>query len=71
MAKEVSEKVKEIAEKYGINLDGLRAEQLRLKKNLELKDKFDPEDIMTYAGCDTAFFDNSIVAVIVVTDTNM
>lgn len=55
----------------GIDLAALRAEQLKLAKQLQLKDNFKLEDIKTIAGCNATFVPGKIITSIVVVNTDM
>jgi len=65
---EVAEK---IAQKFCINLERLRKEQIELSKQLSLKDSFKKEEINFVAGCDCAYSGNMIICTIAVLDKNM
>ncbi len=63
---EKEDNFKRMIEKYGIDLEKLKREQLKLSKNLELKDKIDFSLVERVAGVDSVFFKNKIVSVVVV-----
>lgn len=52
----------EIAKKYGINLKKLEEEQVRLAKQIELKDAIDFSLIDKIGAIDNAFFENKIIS---------
>lgn len=56
----------EIAEKYNIDLEKLKKEQLKLKENLKIKDSMNFDLVERIAGIDNAFFKNQIISAIVV-----
>ncbi|MAG01902.1 endonuclease V [Candidatus Pacearchaeota archaeon] len=60
----------ELSKKYGINFDKLEEEQLKLTKDLEIKDKIDFSLIERYGGIDTSFVGNKILSCIIVCDKN-
>ena len=64
------ETAEKIAQKFSINLEKLRKEQIELSKQLSLKDSFKKEDVNLVAGCDCAYSGNMIICAIVVLDKN-
>ena len=61
-----SEKLKQIIEKYSIDLDKLKAEQEKLAKQLSIKDSIDFSNIAKIGAIETGFFENKIITGIVV-----
>lgn len=57
---------KELIAKYNINLEKLEQEQLKLAKNLSLKDSIDFSLAERVAGIENVYFKNKIVSAIVV-----
>jgi len=64
--KEVSEKYKELIERYHISIEKLEAEQKKLSKNITDKDSIDFNNVMRVAGVESVFFKNSIISAIIV-----
>lgn len=58
--------LQEVLDKYNISLEKLKSEQLRLSKNLEIKDSFDFNIAERIAGIDSVFFKNRIISVVIV-----
>jgi deoxyribonuclease V len=58
----------ELLKRYGIDLEVLKAEQLKLAKNIELKDKIDFSLVEYYGAIDTIFIGNKILSCIIVCD---
>jgi len=67
MKKEILRK-NEIAEKYGIDFDSLEKEQLKMAKEILLKDKIDFSLVERYGAVETIFFKNKILCCIIVCD---
>ena len=59
-------RIKEIIEKYNINLEKLKQEQLKLAKNLEIRDSIDFELAERIAGIENVFFKNNIISAVTV-----
>lgn len=66
--KEVEEKERfeEILKKYDIDLEKLKREQLKLAKNLEIRDSMDFNLAERIAGIDNVFFKNQIISAVIV-----
>lgn len=60
----------ETARKFDINLKALEQEQKKLNKALDLKDSFDPENIIMVAGIDVISLGNKLIVGIVVIREN-
>ncbi|MEM4271355.1 MAG: hypothetical protein QXO70_04665, partial [Candidatus Pacearchaeota archaeon] len=56
----------EIAKKFNIDLKALEQEQKKLAKALDLKDSFEPENIIIIAGIDIISLGNKLIVGIVV-----
>jgi len=56
----------EITRKFNIDLKALEQEQKKLAKALELKDSFDPENIITVAGVDVISLGSKMIVGIVI-----
>jgi len=56
----------ELIKKYGIGIEKLKKEQMELAKKLEIKDARDFSGITKIGAIDTGFFENKILAGIVV-----
>jgi len=67
---EKEDRLKEVVEKYGIDLEKLKREQLKLSKNLEFKNKINFDLIDRVAGIDNVFFKNKIISAVVVVDND-
>lgn len=63
---EKEEIVKQLVKKYNLDLDKLSREQIKLSKNISIKDKIDFETASRIAGIDDVFFKNKIISAIVV-----
>lgn len=61
----------ELAAKFGIDLKPLVQEQIKLAKQLKLKDAIKLEDIKLIAGCDNSYYNNQIISAIVILDAGM
>ncbi len=61
---------KELIEKYGIDVEKLKQEQLELAKKLEIKDKIDFELADRFGAIDITFIQNKILASIIICDKN-
>jgi deoxyribonuclease V len=61
----------EIAKKYGINLKKLEEEQLKLAKQLVIKDSIDFNLAERIAAIDNAFFENKIISACIVVNKDM
>jgi len=62
--------LKELSEKYNIDLEALKKEQIKLAKNLELKDRIDFSLVETYGAINNLFINNKILSCIIVCDKN-
>ncbi|MBU0958085.1 MAG: endonuclease V [Nanoarchaeota archaeon] len=60
----------EIAKKYNIDLEKLKAEQEKLYKTLSLKDSVNFDEISYVGGCFNVFHENKIISGIVVFDVS-
>ena len=60
------DRIKDVAERYNIDLRKLEREQLKLAKNLEIRDSIDFNLADRVAGIDNVFFKNRIISAIVV-----
>lgn len=58
----------EIAGKYGLNLESLKQEQLKLAKGLSIKDSIDFSSSIRFAGVDAVIVKNQIIGVVIVCD---
>src|SRR3989344_3610153 len=58
--------LKEVCEKYGIDLPKLEKEQNKLAKQIKLKDAIDFKLADRIAGIDNVFFENKIISAVVV-----
>lgn len=58
----------ELAEKYGIDFEKLEREQLKLAKELELKDKIDFSLVERFGAVENIFIKNKILSCIIVCD---
>jgi deoxyribonuclease V len=56
----------ELSKKYGINFDELEKEQLKLSKQLEIKDKIDFDLSDKFGAIDNTFINNKILSCIIV-----
>jgi len=65
------ETAEKIAQRFSINLEKLKKEQIELSKQVNLKDSFKKEEINFVAGCDCAYSGNMIICSIVVLDKNL
>ena len=54
----------ELAKKYGIDLEALKKEQVKLSKALLVKDSIDFSNVRLIAGIDSVFFGNKIISAI-------
>lgn len=64
------ERIKELIQKYNIDLKKLEDEQKKLAKNLSLKDSINFELADRVAGIENTFFKNRIISAIVVLSNN-
>lgn len=62
------DRLKEILDKYNIDLEKLKEEQEKLARNLEIRDKIDFSLADRIAGIDNVFFKNKIISAVVVLD---
>lgn len=58
----------ELAEKYGIDFDKLESEQLKIAKELEIKNKIDFSLVERYGAVDSVFVGNRILCCVIVCD---
>ena len=58
----------EIASRYGLNIEKLKEDQIKLAKTIELKDKLDFDSIERIGAIDTIIVQNKIIAVAIVCD---
>ena len=65
------EQIKELAKKYGIDLEKLKREQITFSKKVILKDSIDFSVIDRIAGCSIAMFGNKIIVGIVVLNPDL
>ena len=68
MEKDENSKIKEIIEKYNINLEELKKEQLKISKQLEIKDKIDFALADRFGAIDNTFVNNKLLSCIIVCD---
>lgn len=68
MENEKKEKIKELIEKYDIDLEKLKNEQIKLAKELRIKDFKNFDEITKIGAIENAFFENKIISGIVVID---
>ena len=64
--KSLNSRKKELAEKYGIDFDKLEREQIKLAKELEIKDKIDFSLVETFGAIDNIFIKNKLLSCIIV-----
>ena len=64
--KEVEVRFKDLIEKYKLDLDKLKREQLKLAKNLDIEDSMDFKLADRIAGIDNVFHKNIIISAIVI-----
>lgn len=64
------EKTAELIERYGIDLRKLKLEQLRLAKNLEIKDSKDFSKVEKIGAISNIFHQNKIISALVVLNTD-
>ena len=60
----------ELAKKFGINLEALRGEQLKLAKTLQIKDSMDFSLIDKFGAIESIIVKNKIISVAIVCDKN-
>ena len=60
----------ELAKKYNIDFDKLESEQLKIAKELEIKDKIDFSLVERYGAIDNIFIRNKILSCVIVCDRN-
>jgi deoxyribonuclease V len=65
-----SERRKELSKKYNIDFDKLEKEQIKLSKELVIKDKIDIKLCDKFAGIDTIFIKNKILSCAVICNLN-
>lgn len=70
MVESSEDRKKELAAKYKIDFEKLEQEQLKLAKELELKDKIDFSLVERFGAIDSIFFGNKILSCIIVCDKN-
>lgn len=63
-------KIQELVKKYNIDLKKLEQEQIKLAKQLEIKDSINFSEIVKIGGISNTFFKNKIISSIVVMDTD-
>jgi len=63
-----NEKLKELCEKYNINLEKLKKEQLELAKGLEIKDSLDFSLVERYGAIENLIIKNKIISAMIVCD---
>lgn len=68
MKDEKEAKIKEIAERYKLDLEKLKKEQINLAKNLNIKDSIDFSKVVKVGGISNVFFQNKIISAAVVLD---
>jgi len=56
----------ELIEKYGIDLESLKREQIKISKDLEIKDKIDFSLVDRFGGVDNTFIANKLLSCIIV-----
>lgn len=71
MEKNKKEIVQELIKKYNVDIEKLMEEQIKLSKQLEIKDSRDFSEISLVAGVDSAFDKNKIISAVVVLSENM
>jgi deoxyribonuclease V len=59
----------EVIKKFGINVEKLSSEQIKLWHSLDLKDAMDYNLCTSYGAVETSFFQNKIIAGIIVCDS--
>ena len=60
----------EVAQKFGIDLEALRHEQLKIAKNLEIKDIIDFSLAKSFGAIENIIINNQIISAVIVCDTN-
>ena len=60
----------EIASRFGINLEALKKDQIKLAKSLSLKDSIDFSNITHFAGFSNIIVKNKIISTIILCDKN-
>lgn len=65
------EPIKELIEKYQIDLGKLKQEQIKLSKSIELKDKLDLSSINRICAIDNLIIKNQIISAVVIVDKNL
>jgi len=68
MKSEKEAKIREIAERYNIDLEKLKKEQVNLARNLNTKDSIDFSKVVKVGGISNVFFQNKIISAAVVID---
>jgi len=63
-------KIFELIKKYNIDLEKLKSEQIKLVKNLEIKDKIDFKLADTFAAIDNTFIGNKMLSCVIVCDSD-
>lgn len=58
----------ELVKRYNLDLDSLEKEQLKLAKSLEIKDKFDLDNISRIGAIENLIIKNKIISAIVIMD---
>ncbi len=59
----------DILKKYNLNLEDLKKEQIKLAKNISLKDSTDFDSIKLFGAVDTIIIKNQIIASVIVCDS--
>jgi len=62
------EKLDEVLKRYGINIEKLRQEQIKLAETLDLKDSLDFQNAERIAAIDTIIIKNQVIAAAVICD---
>jgi deoxyribonuclease V len=57
---------KEIADRFGLNIEELKRDQLKLAKNLEIKDRIDFDGDLKIAAIDNLIINNQIISAVIV-----
>jgi deoxyribonuclease V len=67
-SKSIESRKQELAEKYGINFEKLEIEQIKLAKELEIKDKIDFNLTERFGAVENIFIKNKVLSCIIVCD---
>ena len=68
--KSIDSRKDELSKKYGIDFDKLESEQIKLVKELEIKDKIDFSLVDKFGAVDNIFIKNKILSCFIVCDKN-